>query len=243
MRCWRRIGTRFLSAVVALGMCMGDGPRAVAETGVAGPPTSLAGELQSLATGAGVIFCGQVVSIQRRGGVVEVTFNVEQAVAGDVGATYVLREWAGLWPQGQFRYTVGQRALIFLRTASAAGLASPVDSAEGVVPVVVQGADAPALLDVRRLASAVLRPVGSPLPTEADGAIQLSDAIAVVSAAREHRLRPVTEPLRVMLPSRGLPPRGGAGADEGAGELLPTTGGSLQGGRIGGVVEVRDGSR
>ncbi len=242
MRFWRRFGSGFLSAGLALGFSAGGATCAFADTGVAAPATSLTGELQSLATRAGVIFCGQVAAIQRRGGVVEITFNVEQAVAGDVGATYTLREWAGLWPQGQVRYTVGQRALIFLHNASPAGLGSPVDGAEGVVPIVVQGADAPALLDVRRLAAAVVRPLGSPLATEADGAIQLPEAIAIVAGARAPRQRPVTEPLRVMLPGRGLPPRGGAVIGGGSGDALPTSGGPLRS-VLAGVTEVRDGAR
>ena len=88
---------------------------------------------------------------------------MEQAVLGAPGAQYTLREWDGLWPQGQFRYTLGQRALVFLHGNSPAGFGSPVDGAEGVVPVIVRGANAPELLDVRRLSAALLRPVGAPL--------------------------------------------------------------------------------
>ncbi|MGI4829034.1 MAG: hypothetical protein ACRYFU_12700 [Janthinobacterium lividum] len=126
--------------------------QAAAQTGttsVASAQTTLTGELQLLASRAAVVFSGQVISIERRGGVVEVSFRVEQAVVGGVGSTFVLREWAGLWPAGQFRYHVGERALVFMHAASAAGFASAVDGQEGIVPVEVQGADAPALLDVR----------------------------------------------------------------------------------------------
>ena len=164
----------------------GNGRPVVAQTatpGAVAPQTSLTGELQSLAGRAAVVFRGQVVAIERHGGVVAITFRVEQPVLGGAGATYVLREWSGLWPMGQFRYNVGERALIFVHAASTAGLASPVDGQEGVVPVLVQGADAPALLDIRRLAAAILRAPQTPLPTEADGAILLSEAIEVITSA------------------------------------------------------------
>ena len=178
-------------------------------SGYVAPQATLADKLASLASRAAVVFAGQVISIQRHGGVVEVGFRVEQSVYGTAGESFTFREWAGLWPQGQFRYTVGQRALVFVRGASAAGFASPVDGAEGVIPVVVQGAGAPELLDIRRLGAAVLRAPGTPLPTEADGAIQLSDAVTVINAALQtvtatkfFRFQP---PVRYPLPTRGAP--------------------------------------
>ncbi len=198
---------RWVAAVVTavLGMCAGA---AAPSAGVAQPQTSLVGELQSLASRASVVFAGQVVSIERRGDVVEVGFRVDQSVLGAAGAHYTLREWAGLWPPGQFRYTVGERALIFVHRTSAAGFASPVDGAEGVVPLIVQGADAPPLLDVRRLASALLRAPGTPLPTEQQGAISLADAVAVISSVGSPSPsgtgRP-QEPVRLPLPVRGAP--------------------------------------
>lgn len=171
------------------------------------PPLTLADKLTSLAGRAALIFSGQVCSIQRRGGVMEITFTVEQALLGTPGSRYVLREWAGLWPPGQFRYTLGERALIFLHGTSTAGFASPVDGAEGVLPVIAQGANAPQLVDVRRLSAAVLRTPGTPLATEANGAWQLTDAISLVNevtrpsaTGRSHHLQ---APFR--LPARGLP--------------------------------------
>lgn len=199
---WRRFGI----LVVLFGGAAGwGGGRARAQTASLppSPQTGLAGEFASLASRAGVIFVGQVISIERRGGAVEVTFTVEQAVLGAPGAQYTLREWAGLWPQGQFRYTVGQRALIFLHGNSTAGFGSPVDGAEGVVPVIVAGANAPELLDVRRLSAALLRPVGSPLASEATGAIQLAAALPLIAAG----LQPANaasglqaEPVRLPMP-------------------------------------------
>lgn len=199
---WGRFGGLLASwGLVVLSAFGAGGSRAGAQTGPVAPQTTLTGELQSLAGRAATIFVGQVVSVERRGGVVEVTFRVDQAVAGQPGATYVLREWAGLWPQGQYRYTVGLRALVFLHGLSAAGLGSPLDGAEGVVPVLVQGANEPALLDVRRLASALLRTVGTPLPSGADGAIELSDALAVIAGVQTGS--PAQEPVRRPLPGHG----------------------------------------
>ena len=157
------------------------------------PATSFEAKLASLTSRSALVFVGQVISTERRGGVVTVTFRVDQTVAGEAGGTYTLREWAGLWPQGQIRYAVGDRALVFLHGASGAGFSSPVDGAEGFVPVVVQGADAPALLDTRRLASALQRSPGMPLATPGGGTMLLSSAITAVQseviqeAALSHR--------------------------------------------------------
>ncbi len=166
---------------------------AQAETAV--PQATLGRELQSLASRAAVVFSGQVLSIERHGDAVEIAFQVEEPVRGAVAATYTVREWAGLWPPGQWRYTVGERALVFLHPASAAGLASPVDGADGVVPVVVQGADAPALLDVRRLSAAMLRAPGTPLPDETQAAIPLASAVALVTETTTNVFEPVRLPL------------------------------------------------
>ncbi len=182
------------------------------------PQTTLTDELASLAGRAAQIFVGQVISVKHQGGVVEIAFSVDQALAGSVGSTFTLHEWTGLWPQGQVRYTLGQRALVFLHAASTAGFASPVDGAEGVVPVIVQGAQAPQLLDVRRLAAALLRAPGTPLPTEADGAILLSDAMGAIARARTAAVTldvTSTSPARHLDPPLRLPLRmhGGAAQD------------------------------
>ncbi len=197
-----RLG-RFGKWVLAAGLVL-SGALAGAQEGA--PPTGLSDEFASLASRAATIFIGQVISIDRRGGAVEITFNVEQLIAGGIGAQYTLREWAGLWPQGQYRYTVGQRSLVFLHGTSAAGFGSPVDGAEGVVPVLVRGANATELLDVRRLLAALLRTPGTPLATEANGAIQLTAALPLIAAALEKgtnrtlRPEPILRPVRV----RGL---------------------------------------
>ena len=202
-----RFGVWILAGVLVLGC---GGIRANAQGTV--PPTGLAGEFASLASRAATIFVGQVISIERRGGAVEITFHVEQAIAGASGAQYTLHEWAGLWPQGQYRYTVGQRSLVFLNGTSAAGFGSPVDGAEGVVPVIVQGVNAPELLDVRRLSAAVLRTPGTPLATAANGAIQLAAALPLIAAGLENGAGRLPRPEPVRLP---MPVRAGAGGLQG----------------------------
>jgi hypothetical protein len=152
-----------------------------------------------MASRAGLVFVGQVNRIERKGGVVEVTFGVDQVVLGSAGATYTLREWGGLWVAGEQRYQLGQRAMVFLHAASAAGLSSPVDGMEGVVPVVPMGADAAPLLDVRRLAARVQRLQGHPMEGEA---VALADAAAVVSHWRSGG---VAEPEKRTLPAGWKP--------------------------------------
>ena len=68
-------------------------------------------------------------------GVVEIVFAVEDAVRGVSGATYTVREWAGLWPAGDTPFVVGQRYLMLLHTPSAAGLSSPVGGMDGAIPI------------------------------------------------------------------------------------------------------------
>jgi hypothetical protein len=161
------------------------------------PDGSVGAALRSLASRAGVVFVGQVSRIERKGGMVEVSFAVSQPVVGAVGGVYTLCEWAGLWEGNEQRYQVGERVMVFLYAAGA-GLSSPVDGMEGVVPVVMMGADAGPLLDVRRLETRVLRAQGAPLGSEAGGGMLLSEAVAAVRQARESG--PIVEPVRRPLP-------------------------------------------
>lgn len=135
-------------------------------------------EFGVLSRDASLIFVGQIVTIQRSSGFVHVTFRVEQPVSGLTGSSYTMREWAGLWPPGTVRYTVGQRVLAFLHAPSAAGASSPVHGAEGLVPVVVQGANAPELVDIRRVAASLERVPGTALPGTDSGAMLLSEVLA-----------------------------------------------------------------
>src|ERR1700743_2255490 len=102
---------------------------------IAAPDASVSAALANLSQRAATVFVGQVVGIRHDAGVVEVQFRVDTPVVGQPGGSYTLREWAGMWPPGQWRYHVGERALVFLHGASSAGLSSAVDGSEGVVPV------------------------------------------------------------------------------------------------------------
>jgi hypothetical protein len=184
------------------------GPLKVSAQAVAEPDASVGAALQNLASRAAVVFAGQVLSIQRHGGVVEIVFRVDTPVVGQAGPAYTLREWAGMWPPGQWRYTVGERAMVFLH-GSQAGFSSAVDGGEGVVPL-VRAADGTPLLDVRRLSTRVLRQVGQPLPDADSGAITLSDAVQLVQNWRTVRgSGPSRRPLPVGV---GVAPRRASGS-------------------------------
>jgi len=183
------------------------------------PAESVGAELRLLASRAGVVFVGRVEKIETKegtagemgGGVVEITFSVEQPVLGVVGGSYVMREWAGRWTGGQQPFRVGQRAMFFLHAPSLAGLSSAVDGMIGVVPVVPMGVNEPALLDVRWLATRVRRTVGARLagtPGAAgisQGGMALVDGVAVAKAWKADS---VAEPRSVRLPE-GLVPEAG----------------------------------
>jgi hypothetical protein len=160
---------------------------------VAAPDASVSAALANLSQRAAVVFVGQVVDIRRTAGVVEVQFRVDKPLVGQSGGNYTLREWSGMWPQGQWRYRVGERALVFLHGASGAGLSSAVDGDEGVVPVMADS-DGTVLLDVRRLATRVLRQVGQQLD-DGNGAMALQDALPVIEGRGTSPVRPVRRPL------------------------------------------------
>ncbi len=185
------------------------------EPGPADVPTVM----RSLASRAGVIFVGQVEKIQPNGGVMDIVFSVQHRVAGEVGATYTLREWSGRWAGGQQRYHVGERAMIFLYPPNAAGISSPVDGMAGVVPLIPMGADADPLLDVRFLASRVERPVGAPIADSDFGAIALGDALAIVGGSDQE---PLPQPVKLPLPA-GLRPHPVKPWSDVSGEVDPSS--------------------
>ena len=191
----RRVEVGWLWAVLLLGLWVWFSVGALAQD--AQPDGSVGEALRNLASRAGVVFTGRVAEIHRKGGVVEVVFDVEQPLLGDVGGTYMLREWGGLWAAGQQRYAVGERVAVFLYVPGTAGLSSPVDGMDGIVPVVQESADRAALLDVRRLAARVRRRVGEPMSDASNGAMALEDAKAVVA---NWRTPLVVEPVRRRLP-------------------------------------------
>jgi hypothetical protein len=113
-----------------------------------------------MAQQAAVIFAGEVVGVRRvdgldgATGVVEIEFAVDDAVRGVSGSTYTLREWAGLWTAGDQSLRAGQHYLMLLHAPSAAGLSSPVGSADGAIPIRGEPAE-PALAEPGRGSRAV----------------------------------------------------------------------------------------
>jgi hypothetical protein len=98
----------------------------------------VAPSLRQLTRDSGYIFAGSVRTIERAAAksssdvaTVRVTFLVEQGIRGvRTGQTLVIREWGGLWEQGE-RYRPGERVLLFLYRPSKLGLTSPVAGALG----------------------------------------------------------------------------------------------------------------
>jgi hypothetical protein len=89
--------------------------------------------LSHISQTAGMIFSGRVIAITRgpsSGGrpieAVAITFHVERAIRGvRKGQTLTIRQWAGLWSNGQ-HYRIGERLLLFLYPPSRLGLTSVV---------------------------------------------------------------------------------------------------------------------
>jgi hypothetical protein len=167
------------------------------QKGERAPAGSVGAELRGLASRAGVVFVGQVETIEPKDGVVEITFAVQQPVLGVVGGSYVMREWAGRWTGGRQDFRVGQWAMFFLHAANGAGLSSAVDGMMGAVPVVPAGANGVTLLDVRWVATRVRRAMGSLLVGETTGGIALADGVTVT---RSWRTGGMAEPKGVRLP-------------------------------------------
>ena len=145
-----------------------------------GSVTTLPAALRTMAEQADVVFLGTVESVTRVGGdsggeglqsagVVEVRFQVEQAVRGVSGGRYTMREWGGLWAGGEKRYLVGERRVMLLHRPSALGLSSPVGGMEGAIPVrgdlprvteaSTSAEQAQGVADLRWIAAKLVRPV------------------------------------------------------------------------------------
>lgn len=161
-------------------------------------PLDIVTALHQMADKAGVIFVGQVITVRRRdggntaSGVVEVTFEVDQAVRGCSVGSYVLREWAGLWEGDDQRYRTGQRLLMLLHAPGASGMSSPVDGMDGAIPIVRGGSAplvanssarvAPPAVDLRWVGTKLLHPVSytsgtaRPHPVAGQGAVVTAQA-------------------------------------------------------------------
>ena len=94
--------------------------------------------LRDVTRAAGVIFRGTVLSVgrvrpthARQLETVQICFLVNENVRGTKpGATFCIREWAGLW-KSRDRYRVGEWLALFLYPPSRLGLSSPVGGEEG----------------------------------------------------------------------------------------------------------------
>ena len=97
--------------------------------------------LHQMSDAAAVVFIGTVADVHRSqsagigGGFVEIRFDVEQAIRGINGSTYLLREWGGFWTANDSRYRVGQHLLLLLHAPGATGLSSPVGGMDGAIPL------------------------------------------------------------------------------------------------------------
>ena len=165
--------------------------------------------MQAAFADAGVVFTGEVLSVDRTPGTVVVRWLVEDAVIGvAAGAVYELKEWPGLWAEGGARYQVGERALVLLHATSVGGYASPV--ADGVIPL--RGDTITGTLDLRWMAQHVVVSDAARLQPmlalrAAGGDFALADALLRRSASADG------VPSRV--PS-SLPANGGIAAAGGA---------------------------
>ena len=161
-RGWVRLGGAMsLLLRVAVVVLLLDGVTARAQAG----SQTVEEALHRMSDRAAVVFVGQVVAVRRvasagdgSSGVVEIEFQVEQAVRGCGVGTYVLREWAGLWAGNDARYRVGQRRLMLLHAPGAGGMSSPVDGLDGTLPVYGAGAEGE-LVDLRWVGTKLQRPV------------------------------------------------------------------------------------
>ena len=115
-------------------------------------PVNMEEALQAMFAKADRVFTGEVVMIQHEGGAIVVQWRVESVILGVTpGTLYPVREWDGLWADGQARYVIGQRALLMLHApAVSGGYSSPVGGADGIIPL--RGDTAGSVLDLRWLA-------------------------------------------------------------------------------------------
>jgi hypothetical protein len=166
-------------------------PQSANTTTLTLPPATVGQILREMTAQAGVVFIGRVRAIRfdaaplasHQAGTVTITLDVLLPISvtqGTLAASYVLREWSGLWTMGRQRYVVGQQALFFLRPPNTVGLSTPVGGQTGIVPLVPLTAGQAPLLDARLLAANVLRREGDLLPYAGTSGLSLTDAIRIV---------------------------------------------------------------
>lgn len=117
----------------------------IAGVDAAGNAQTVEAALHQMSSRAGVIFVGTVRDVRRAkvtgigSGVVEIRFDIEQAIRGCSGGSYTLREWGGLWSANDARYRVGQTLLLMLHAPGGTGLSSPVGGMDGAIPLRASG--------------------------------------------------------------------------------------------------------
>lgn len=156
---------------------MTNGSVPLADTaGLPSPPSTMEDALHSLYTGADVVFTGEVTAVERKDETVTVRFQVIDGIRGvSDGATYVLREWAGLWVDDPSRYIVKEQRLMLLRANSACGYASP---AGGVGAFALHGDSAQGRVDLRWLAAQVLASARNTVQPAAQAFVEAEPAVA-----------------------------------------------------------------
>lgn len=125
--------------------------------------------LHAMTRQAGVIFTGTVTRVQRSGsgkqaGIVEIEFALQDTFRGVSGSTYVLREWAGLWPATDEPYQVGQRYLMLLHATGSSGLSSPVAGDDGALLIRTAPDGTPETVDLRWIAARTATSGSVPVP-------------------------------------------------------------------------------
>jgi hypothetical protein len=202
----RRGRDRLAAVMAALALVLGaQGQTTATAIDDAATPQDVVTALHQMADRAGVIFVGRVAEVRRRdgggvaSGVVEVTFEVDQAIRGcAAGTPFVLREWAGLWEGDDQRYRTGQRLLMLLHAPNAAGMSSPVDGMDGAIPIVRGGSAplaanssarvAPPAVDLRWVGTKLLHPVSYGSGTARAAHLVREPVHAVAEGATVHNL-------------------------------------------------------
>ncbi len=151
------------------------------------PPPPATPTLQQLTQRAGFIFAGTVLSVERVPAKsqnevpsVRITFRIDQAVRGVASRQiFTLREWAGLWNDGD-RYRRGEQVLLFLYQPSKLGLNSPVNGNYGRFKLDTSGR---ILLSAARLAALGLNTPVSPTASSGITSINGRDLVRAIQRA------------------------------------------------------------
>lgn len=197
-------------AISALQLAM---PAALRAQAAPPAPQTIEDALHQMSDSAGAIFTGEVIAIRQRAGdngasgVVEIDFRVDDAIRGcTTGATYTLREWAGLWAANDARYRVGQRLLMLLHAPGVGGMSSPVGGADGAIPLraaavaplaaSASAASSPLIADLRWVGTRLERSVAYTSSQVVTGTSQQPSLADASTAAQQAPVTVVVQMLR-----------------------------------------------